>query len=104
VTTTAVGRVSVPDPRDSLDLDGRWRLSPDVSLRHEQFGALAYHHRTRRLVFVTSSTLVDLVTSLGEFASARQAMDAAIDPVQQPRYTRALWSLARAGVISESDQ
>ncbi len=101
MTTPGAGRASAPDPNDARTFDGRWRLSPDVSLRDEPFGALAYHHRTRRLVFLKSLTLVGLVARLGEFASAREAIDTVIDPAQRPRYTRALWSLARAGVIDE---
>ncbi len=98
---TPGGESRAPDSSGSLNVDGHWQLSAHVSLRDEQFGALAYHHRNRRLVFVTSRALVDLVTHLDEFASAREAIAALIDPAQQPRYTRALSSLARAGVIDE---
>ncbi|MGC8509248.1 MAG: mycofactocin biosynthesis chaperone MftB [Acidimicrobiales bacterium] len=101
MTTTPTGRTSTPDPSDAHNLDGRWRLSPDVSLRDEPFGALAYHHGTRRLVFLKSVALAGLVTRLGEFASAREAVDTVIDPAQRSRYVRALWSLAHAGVIDE---
>ena len=101
MTTTPTDAADTRDSAGSLALDARWRLSPDVSLRDEEFGALAYHHRTRRLVFVKSPALVSLVSRLGEFASAREALEAVIDSAQRARYVRALSSLARAGVIDE---
>ncbi len=46
-------------------MERAWRLNPQVALRDESFGALAYHYGNRRLVFLKSWTLVDLVSSLG---------------------------------------
>ena len=86
---------------DSPNFGGRWRLSPHVSLRAEEFGALAYHHQNRRLVFVKSEPLVELISHLDQFESARQALDTLVTPAQRPRYERALASLANAGVVDE---
>ena len=69
-----------------------YRLSPRVGLRPEPFGALAYHFDTRRLVFLKSPDLVDLVHSLDAHPSADAAIDAVVAPSPQRReaYVRAL--------------
>jgi putative mycofactocin binding protein MftB len=84
---------------DAFDASAPWRLSEQVSLREESFGALAYHHGNRRLVFLKSRTLVDLVRALGEHDSAAQAVAHFVAPVEQASYERALASLARAEVL-----
>ena len=76
-----------------------WRLSPDASLRLEAFGALAYNHVNRRLVFLKSSGLAALVGRLGDFASADAALDELVDAESRERYVVALGSLADSGVI-----
>ena len=52
-------------------------MSRHVSLRDESFGALAYHHVNRRLVFLKSKPLVAIVRDLGTFPTAREAIAAA---------------------------
>jgi putative mycofactocin binding protein MftB len=84
---------------DSFDPSIAWRLSPDASLRAEEFGALAYNHVNRRLVFLKSSALAALVGRLGDFASADDALDAMVDARSRARYLVALGSLADSGVI-----
>jgi mycofactocin biosynthesis protein MftB len=76
-----------------------WRLSPQVALRDEAFGALAYHYGNRRLVFLKSRELVGLVTALEEYPSARDAVDALVPAPDRARYVRALGRLAGSGVI-----
>lgn len=83
----------------SFDALAAWEVSPDVSLRDEEFGALAYHHGTRRLVFLKSSELVSLVTCLGQHDSAEGALDALVAAPDRARYRRALDLLAAAGII-----
>lgn len=82
-----------------FDDSRHWELSPDVSLRDEEFGALAYHHGNRRLVFLKSRDLVNLVRHLGEFDSARAALDAFIDEPARDRYLVALSSLAKSELL-----
>jgi putative mycofactocin binding protein MftB len=60
---------------NSIDFSTRWQLNDHVSLRDEAFGALAYHHDTRRLVFLKSVALVDVVRRLEEFATVRTRTD-----------------------------
>jgi putative mycofactocin binding protein MftB len=84
---------------DTFDVSRYWQLSPEVSLRDEAFGALAYHHGTRRLVFLKSPELVELVRRLGDFASARDALDTLIEVEQRGRYVAALSSLAKSELL-----
>ncbi len=84
----------------SIDLDAAWSLDPRVSLRPEPFGALAYNFGTRRLSFLKSRMLLDVVRGLGEHPSAREAcLAAGIDAGELPRYARALAALAEGGMI-----
>jgi putative mycofactocin binding protein MftB len=82
-----------------FDPDAAWALHPQVALRPEGFGALAYHYGNRRLVFLKSETLVDLVTALGDFDSGEEALRAMVEPPQRDRYQAALARLAESGVI-----
>ena len=81
-------------------LDRGWRVAPQVALRPEPFGALVYHFGTRRLTFLKSRLLLDVVRGLDEHATAGEACDAAGVPAsERPRYERALTALAGAGMI-----
>jgi len=82
-----------------FDTKRPWALHPQVALRPEEFGALAYHYGNRRLVFLKSQALVDLVASLGEFDSVRAALEARVDPAEHRRYEAALARLAASEVI-----
>jgi putative mycofactocin binding protein MftB len=81
-----------------FDTSKRYRLSEEVSLRDESFGALAYHHVNRRLVFLKSRALVELVRRLDEFASVDDAL-ATVVPSECERYHVALASLHRSGLL-----
>ena len=70
-----------------------------VSLRNEEFGALAYHHGNRRLVFLKSRTLVDLVTRLDQYDSAHDALIDVVPEAQRSRYLGALVSLAGSEIV-----
>jgi putative mycofactocin binding protein MftB len=81
-------------------LTGAWELDPQVALRPEPFGALAYHYGNRRLTFLRSADLVELVRSLGDHASVDDALAAsAIADDRWASYERALESLAASEVI-----
>jgi putative mycofactocin binding protein MftB len=84
-----------------MNIDGSWRLAPQVALRPEPFGALAYHFGTRRLSFLKSIQLLEVVRSLGDHASARDACRAAgVAEDELPRYAQALATLADKGMIT----
>jgi putative mycofactocin binding protein MftB len=76
-----------------------WQLNPQVALRDESFGALAYHYGNRRLVFLKSRLLVELVSSLHDYPSAAEAIEAVVPEGQQESYRRALARLAASEVI-----
>jgi len=78
-----------------------WTLSAEVSLRDESFGALAYHHGNRRLVFLKSSELVALVRRLEEFATVDEALDVVVPRNERTRYLEALASLQRSDLLRE---
>lgn len=71
-----------------------------MSLRDEEFGALAYHHGNRRLVFLKSRELVELVRRLGDFDNVGAALDELVASEQRARYVAALASLNRSGLLS----
>ncbi len=80
-----------------------WQLNPQVALRPERFGALAYHFGTRRLSFLKSTRLRDLVETLGEHRSASEAITAAgVGDEERPRYEAALAALAETEMITEN--
>jgi putative mycofactocin binding protein MftB len=82
-----------------FDAAAAWQLSDDVSLRDEPFGALAYHHGNRRLVFLKSPELVTIVRQLADFTSARDAIAAHVAPTQIARYESALATLVPSEII-----
>ncbi|HEX4863989.1 MAG TPA: mycofactocin biosynthesis chaperone MftB [Acidimicrobiales bacterium] len=68
-------------------------------MRPEPFGALAYHYGSRRLTFLRSRLLADLVRDLEKHDSVDAAVRASV-PVQQRRsYLNALASLAESRFI-----
>jgi len=77
-----------------------YELHPDVALRPEPFGALAYHYGNRRLSFLRSPELVQLVGELGGHGSAAESLVAlGVAPERWPNLIRALESLANSGVV-----
>jgi putative mycofactocin binding protein MftB len=81
-------------------LDRPWTLHPDVALRPEAFGALAYNFGTRRLSFLKDRALVVAVERLAAEPTALEACRAAgISDAELPRYARALATLAAAGTV-----
>ncbi len=89
----------------TFDPTRAWSLNPQVSIRPEPFGALAYHFGTRRLSFLKSPELRDLVISLEEHPTAREAIAAReIPEVERPRYEAALGTLAGTGMITEGSK
>jgi putative mycofactocin binding protein MftB len=90
-------RVNTATP--AFDPEGPWRVHPQVALRDESFGALAYHYGTRRLLFLKSPTLVELVSALDRYPSASAAVEAIVPVEQRTRYCRALARLAASEVI-----
>jgi mycofactocin biosynthesis protein MftB len=86
----------------SFDLEGAWKIHAQVALRPEPFGALAYHYGTRRLSFLKSRKLLEIVQALGEYTSAREACACAgVTDAELAAYERALQTLSASGMIVE---
>jgi putative mycofactocin binding protein MftB len=88
----------------AFDLERAWQLDPQVSLRAEPFGALAYHYGTRRLSFLKSRKLLSVVENLAGNPSAGAACRAAgVSGGELGSYERALAALAETGMIRPKD-
>jgi putative mycofactocin binding protein MftB len=84
----------------AFDLSAAWRLHPQVALRPESFGALAYHFGTRRLSFLKDRTLLRVIEGLAAQPSAAEACRAAgVKADDVARYERALATLAATDMI-----
>jgi putative mycofactocin binding protein MftB len=94
-------RMSVPPaPAGAFDLDTPWMLHPSVSVRPEPFGALLYHFGNRRLSFLKTRQLLDVVQALADAPDARTAcLQSGVAPEQLPVLARALASLAAGDTI-----
>ena len=92
---TTLGGASAPQ----FNAAASWRLDPNVALRDEEFGALAYHYGTRRLVFLKSRDLVEIVRGLDAAPDARTAIAAVVDEASVPAYEIALARLAGSEII-----
>jgi putative mycofactocin binding protein MftB len=89
-----------PAPAAAFDLDTAWMLHPSVSVRPEPFGALLYHFGNRRLSFLKTRQLLDVVNGLAAAPDARTAcLEAGVAPSQLPVLARALASLAAGETI-----
>jgi putative mycofactocin binding protein MftB len=83
-------------------LDRRLALDPQVALRPEPFGALAYHYGNRRLIFLRHPDVVGVVRALDGDTTVADALRAGgIDESRWPSFVRALESLLDSGVLRE---
>lgn len=104
-STKAAADDAAPDrgadaPPVAFDSGRAYRLDPQVALRPEPFGALAYHYGNRRLTFVRAAELVDLLKDLGRHDSLDAALAASpLPPARWPAFRKALASLADSEVI-----
>jgi putative mycofactocin binding protein MftB len=83
-------------------LDRRLELDPQVALRPEPFGALAYHYGTRRLVLLRHADVVQVVRALSDHATVAETLTACgVDRARWPSFVTALESLSSSGVLRE---
>ena len=83
-----------------VDLDARYTLDPQVSLRPERFGALAYHFGNRKLSFLKHPDLVAVVRSLEDHESLRDSLiSAGVDERRWPSFVTALSTLETSEMI-----
>lgn len=86
-----------------LEAGRAYELDPQVRLRRESFGALVYHYRTRRLLFLRSTELIEVLTALSSHPCLRAALEVAGgSAIEQGRLLGALQSLYDAEVIRAS--
>lgn len=91
-------------PSRSFDPDRGWRLHPQVAVRPEPFGALLYHFGTRKLSFLKSRTILEIVESLAEHRDVRSACRAAgVDDDAQGPYLHALSVLVASHMLVPHD-
>ena len=77
-------------------------LDPQVSLRPEPFGALAYHYRTRRLVFLKHRDVVAVATALTAHPTLGATLQACgIDESRWPSFDHAFRSLSESEIVRE---
>lgn len=86
----------------AVALDSRLELHPQVAVRPEPFGALAYHYGNRRLIFLKHPDVVSVVKSLGEHATVADTLDACgVTPERWPSFVSALSSLESSEIVRE---
>jgi len=78
-----------------------YALHPQVGLRPERFGALAYHYGNRRLTFLNDDKLVEVVRTAHEYDDVDGALaSAGVPEANWPAYRTALARLAESGVLT----
>lgn len=86
-------------------LDSSLGLHPQVALRPEPFGALAYHFDTRKLVFLKHPDVVRVVESLADHATVTDALRACeIDERRWPSFDKAITSLYESDMLCDSPE
>jgi putative mycofactocin binding protein MftB len=98
-TGSPVGAGGPGSARAPFDAARPYEKHPQVAIRPESFGALAYHYGNRRLVFLKAPALVAVVETLGDFPSAAAAVAAHVPDGQRDTYCKALSGLLASDVI-----
>ena len=77
-------------------------LHPQVALRPEPFGALAYHYGNRRLVFLKHPDMVAVANSLAGHATFAEALPACgIAPQRWPSVVTAFAPLPKSPAVPQ---
>jgi putative mycofactocin binding protein MftB len=77
-------------------------LHPQVALRPEPFGALAYHYGNRRLLFLRHRDLVAVVECLADHPTLVSAFDAcAIAEARRAGFEAAIASMIESGMLRD---
>jgi putative mycofactocin binding protein MftB len=84
----------------SVTLGAALELHPQVAVRPEPFGALAYHYGNRRLVFLKHPDVVRVLGALGQHETLASALAACgVDERRWPSFVRALASLESSEIV-----
>jgi putative mycofactocin binding protein MftB len=83
-------------------LDQALELHPQVALRPEPFGALAYHYGNRRLVFLKSPDIVRVAQQLGDHPTLSATLEACqVAPARWNNFATAFESLKSSEIVRE---
>jgi mycofactocin biosynthesis protein MftB len=83
-------------------LDTALELDPQVALRPEPFGALAYHYGNRRLVFMKHTDVVAVARQLASHATLSATLQACgIAESRWPSFAKAFASLNESEIVRE---
>ena len=83
-------------------LDRALELDPQVALRPEPFGALAYHYGTRRLVFLKDRDVVAVAKALDDHPSLLATLVACgIAESRWPAFAKAFATLNESEIVRE---
>jgi putative mycofactocin binding protein MftB len=84
----------------TISLQSSCELHPQVALRPEPFGALAYHYGNRKLIFLKHPDVVSVVKTMSEHETLEGALQAnEVDPSRWLSFVSALDSLAASDII-----
>ena len=85
-----------------IPLDSCLELHPQVAVRPEPFGALAYHYGNRRLIFLKHPDVVHVVESLASHPDLQSTLDACgVARDRWPAFVQALSSLETSEIVRE---
>ncbi|MCB0979493.1 MAG: mycofactocin biosynthesis chaperone MftB [Acidimicrobiaceae bacterium] len=83
-------------------LSAALELHPQVALRPEPFGALAYHYGNRRLVFLKHADVVTVAKALADHPTLADTLRACgIAERRWPSFATAFQSLLQSDVVRE---
>ncbi len=83
-------------------LPRRLALDPQVALRPEPFGALAYHYGNRKLIFLKHPDIVRVVQALGDHDTLADTLRACeIDETRWTSFETALAALTQSEMLHE---
>ena len=86
----------------AVALDTALELHPQVAVRPEPFGALAYHYGNRRLIFSKHPDVVSVVNNLAAHDCLQSTLDACgVAPERWPSFVTALSSLESSEIVRE---
>ena len=82
-----------------FDVGRPYEKHPQVAIRREGFGGLAYHFGNRRLLFLKAPELVALVEALGDYPTAGEAIAACVPAPHRQSAGKVLSRLLASDVI-----
>ncbi len=84
----------------AVKLSSAYELHPQVALRPEPFGALAYHYGNRKLIFLKHPDVVAVVRDLAQYASLADALTAVeVHPDRWSSFVTAITALQSSEVV-----